>query len=105
MVHATEIIGAKAFDPAGNLVGRVKELFIVPAEQPNRVARLLLSRGKYRPIVARYDQIASVSPGSIQLTTDESALELYQPNEPGWPSRRICSTSRSSTPTAAKWSA
>ena len=81
MVHATEIIGAKAFDSAGNLVGRVKEMFIVPDEQPNRVARLLLSRGKYRPIVARYDQIASVSPGCVRLTTDESALELYHPNE------------------------
>jgi magnesium transporter len=81
MLHATEVIGAEAFDPAGNLVGRVKELFIVPYEQPNRVARLLLSRGKFRPLVARYDQIASVAPGRVGLTTDESALELYQPNE------------------------
>jgi CBS domain-containing protein/sporulation protein YlmC with PRC-barrel domain len=81
MIHATEIIGAETFDSAGNLVGRVKDMFIVPAEQPNRVARLLLTRGKYRPIVARYDQIASVAPGEVRLTTDESALELYQPNE------------------------
>jgi magnesium transporter len=83
MIHATEILGAETFDSAGNLVGRVKEMFIVPAEQPNRVARLLLARGKYRPIVARYDQIASVAPGQVHLTTDESALELFQPNE-GW---------------------
>jgi magnesium transporter len=81
MLHATELLGAETFDSAGNLVGRVKEMFIVPAEQPNRVARLLLARGKYRPIVARYDQIASVAPGEVRLTTDESALELYQPNE------------------------
>jgi sporulation protein YlmC with PRC-barrel domain len=81
MIHATELLGAQTFDSAGNLVGRVKEMFIVPDEQPNRVARLLLSRGKYRPIVARYDQIATVAPGKIQLTTDESALELYQPND------------------------
>src|SRR5580692_2699891 len=81
MLHATELIGAQTYDSAGNLVGRVKEMFIVPAEQANRVARLLLARGKYRPIVARYDQIASVSPGCVRLTTDESALELYQPNE------------------------
>ena len=81
MIHATELIGAETFDSAGNLVGRVKDMFIVPAEQPNRVARLLLTRGKYRPIVARYDQIASVAPGEVRLTTDESALELYQPNE------------------------
>src|SRR5579872_3631949 len=81
MIYATELLGAEAFDPAGNLVGHVKEMFIVPDEQPNRVARLLLSRGKYRPIVARYDQIATVAPGKVHLTTDESALELYQPND------------------------
>ena len=81
MLHATELLGAKAYDSHGHFVGRVKEMFIVPAEQPNRVARLMLSRGKYRPLIARYDQIESVSPGKIKLTTDESALELYQPNE------------------------
>ena len=81
MIHATELIGAETFDSAGNLVGRVKEMFIVPDEQPNRVARLLLGRGKYRPIIARYDQVATVAPGEVRLTTDESALELYQPNE------------------------
>jgi CBS domain-containing protein len=81
MLHATEILGAETFDSAGNFVGRVKEMFIEPADQPNRVARLLLGRGQYRPIVARYDQIASIAPGRVGLTTDESALELYQPNE------------------------
>ena len=51
MLHATEILGAETFDSAGNFVGRVKEMFIEPADQPNRVARLLLGRGQYRPIV------------------------------------------------------
>jgi len=81
MLHATEILGAETYDSAGNFVGRVKEMFIEPADQPNRVARLLLARGKYRPIVARYDQIGSVVPGRVELTTDESALELFHPNE------------------------
>lgn len=81
MLHATELLGAKTYDSHGHFVGRVKEMFIVPAEQPNRVARLMLSRGKYRPLIARYDQIESVAPGRVNLTTDESALELYQPNE------------------------
>jgi magnesium transporter len=83
MLHATEVLGAQAFDSSGNIVGRVKEMFIVPEEQPNRISRLLLARGQYRSIVARYDQIAEVQPGRVKLTTDESALELYQPNE-GW---------------------
>jgi len=81
MLHATEVLGAETYDSYGNFVGRVKELFVVPAEQPNRVSRLMLGRGKYRPLVARYDQIESVAPGRVKLTTDESALELYQPNE------------------------
>lgn len=81
MVHATEVLGAETYDVQGNFVGRVKEMFIVPAEQQNRISRLLLGRGQYRPLVARYDQIASVIPGRVQLTTDESALEDYQPNE------------------------
>jgi magnesium transporter len=83
MLHATEVLGADTYDPAGNFVGRVKELFIEPADQPNRVARMLLGRGKFRPLIARYDQIATVTPGRVGLTTDESALELYRPNE-GW---------------------
>jgi len=83
MLHATEILGARAYDSAGNIVGRVKEMFIVPDEQPNRISRLLLARGQYRPLVARHDQIAAVEPGRVNLTTDESALDLYQPNE-GW---------------------
>jgi magnesium transporter len=81
MLHATEVLGAETYDSFGNFVGRVKEMFIVPAEQPNRISRLLLGRGRYRPLVARYDQIESVAPGRVRLSTDESALELYHPNE------------------------
>ena len=81
MLHATEVLGAETYDSFGNYVGRVKEMFIDPAEQPNRVSKLLLGRGQYRPLLARYDQIKSVAPGKINLTTDESALELYHPNE------------------------
>lgn len=81
MLNATELLGAATYDAAGHYVGRVKEMFIVPSEQPNRISRLLLSRGRYRPLVARHDQIGTVAPGRIHLTTDESALELFHPNE------------------------
>ena len=81
MVHVTELLGAETYDSSGHFVGRVKEMFIVPSEQPNRIARLLLGRGRYRPIVARYDQIGTVAPGRVELSADESALELYHPNE------------------------
>jgi magnesium transporter len=81
MLNATELLGAATYDSAGHFVGRVKEMFVVPSEQPNRISRLLLSRGRYRPLVARHDQIGTVAPGRIHLTTDESALELFHPNE------------------------
>jgi magnesium transporter len=81
MLHATELLGAETYDASGHFVGRVKEMFIVPSEQPNRIARVLLGRGRYRPLVARHDQIGTVAPGRIHLTADESNLELYHPNE------------------------
>lgn len=83
MLHATEVLGAEAYDAGGNFVGRVRELFIEPAEQPNRVARLLLARGKFQPLVARHNQIGSVAPGTVRLTVGEKSLETYAPNE-GW---------------------
>ena len=53
VLRATEILGAQAYDAMGNYVGRLREMFIEPAEQPNRVAWLLLSRGRFQPLVAR----------------------------------------------------
>jgi magnesium transporter len=82
-LYATELMGAETYDDQGNFVGRVREFFIAPADQPNRIARLLLSRGRFQPLVAKYDQVATVGPGTIRLNCNERALELYQPNE-GW---------------------
>src|SRR6202167_3765331 len=82
-LYATELMGAETYDDQGNFVGRVREFFIEPADQPNRIARLLLSRGRFQPLVARYDQVATVAPGTIRLNCSELALDLYQPNE-GW---------------------
>jgi magnesium transporter len=81
MLHATEVLGAQTFDSHGNFVGRVKEMFVDPGDHPNRVSKLLLGRGQYRPLIARFDQIGVVTPGRIGLTADESTLELYHPNE------------------------
>jgi magnesium transporter len=83
MLHATELLGAATYDVLGNFVGRVRELFIEPADQPNRVARFLLGRGKFQPLVARYDQVALAVPGSIKLNVGEKSLEEYHANE-GW---------------------
>jgi CBS domain-containing protein/sporulation protein YlmC with PRC-barrel domain len=74
-------LGGEAYDSQGNFVGRVTELFIEPADQPNRIARYLLGRGKYLPLVARYDQVSFVAPGVIKLKVEEKDLEHYGPNE------------------------
>lgn len=81
MLYATELMGAKTYDAQGNYVGRVREFFIEPAEQANRVAYFLLSRGKFQPLVARHDQVSSVAPGKLELSVNEKSLNLYEPNE------------------------
>lgn len=81
MLHATEVIGGEAYDAEGNFVGRVSELFIEPADQPNRVARYLLGRDKYLPLLARHDQISTVAPGVIKLNVEEKELEHFHAND------------------------
>jgi sporulation protein YlmC with PRC-barrel domain/CBS domain-containing protein len=81
MLHATEVLGAETYDANGNFVGRVREMFIEPADQPSRVARLLLGRGKFQPLLARHEQVAFVAPGSVKLNVDERILEAYRANE------------------------
>jgi magnesium transporter len=80
-LYATELMGAETYDAHGNFVGRIREFFIEPAEQASRVAYFLLSRGKFQPLVARHDQVASVAPGTMRLSVGERALALYEPNE------------------------
>jgi magnesium transporter len=80
-IYATELMGSKTYDVQGNYVGRIREFFVEPAEAPNRVSHFLLSRGHFQPLVAKYNQIASVEAGRMQLSVSERALELYEPNE------------------------
>src|SRR5258705_2676076 len=82
-LYATELMGAKTYDVAGNYVGRVREFFIEPAEAPNRVSHYLLSRGHFQPLVAKHNQVASVAAGEIELSVSEKALELFQPKQSG----------------------
>ena len=80
-IYATEILGSRAYDVQGNYVGRVREVFVEPADQPNRISHYLLARGHFPPLVARHDQVASVAVGEVRLNVSERALELYEPNE------------------------
>src|ERR1700758_1962313 len=81
MLFATELVGASAYDSQKHFVGRVREFFVEPAEQPNRVSHFLISRGRFQPLVARYDQVARIAPGRIDLNVSERALDAYKPNE------------------------
>jgi len=80
-LYATELMGSKAYDTEGHFVGKVREVFIEPAEAPNRVSHFLLSRGRFQPLVAKHNQVASVAAGKLELKVSERALELYRPNE------------------------
>lgn len=81
MLFATELLGAATYDTAGHYVGRVREFFLEPADQPNRIAYFLISRGRFQPLVARHDQVSQVAPGRVELSVTERALAAYQPNE------------------------
>jgi magnesium transporter len=83
VLFATELMAAAVYDPQSHFVGRVREFFVEPADQPNRVSHFLISRGRFQPLIARYDQIEKVAPGRIDLNVSERALEAYKPNE-GW---------------------
>jgi sporulation protein YlmC with PRC-barrel domain len=80
-LYATELMGAEAYDAQGHFVGRVREFFVEPADQPNRISHFLLSRGRFQPLLARHDQVAAVAPGTIRLNCGERELEVYRPNE------------------------
>jgi magnesium transporter len=81
MLFATELMGSAVYDPQSQFVGRVREFFLEPADQPNRVSHYLISRGRFQPLVARYDQVEKVVPGRIDLNVSERALDAYHPNE------------------------
>src|SRR6266404_5112693 len=80
-LYATELMGAEAYDVQGHFVGRVRESFIEPADQPNRISHFLLSRGRFQPLLAKYNQVGAVAPGTIRLNCSERDLTLYTPNE------------------------
>src|ERR1700675_2866198 len=83
MLFATELVGASAYDSQEHFVGRVREFFCGPAGQPERISPFSISRGRFQPLVSRYDQISKVAPGRIDLKVSERSLDAYKPNE-GW---------------------
>jgi len=60
-LYATELMGAKAYDAAGNYVGRCANS-LLSRPKPNRVSHYLLC-GELQPLVAKHTQVASVAAG------------------------------------------
>ncbi len=97
MLHATELLGGEAYDAQGNFVGRVSELFIEPADQPNRVARYLLGPGQIPAAAGAARSGLLCGAGVIKLNVEEKDLEhFHRQRGAGWRCARICWTSRSS---------
>src|SRR5271163_2898595 len=80
-LYATELMGAQAYDAQGNFVGRVREFFIEPSQATSRLSHFLISRGRFQPLLASHDQVATFAPGTMRLNVSERALQLYEPNE------------------------
>src|ERR1700688_4467261 len=80
-LYATELMGAEAYDAQGNFVARVRKFFIEPSQATNRLSHFLLARGRFQPLLARHDQVATFAPGTLRLNVGERAVELYEPNE------------------------
>src|ERR1700676_5307001 len=74
-------MGGQAYDGQGNFVGRVREFFIEPSQATNRLSHFLISRGRFQPLLARHDEVATFAPGTLRLNVSERALQLYEPNE------------------------
>src|SRR5258706_16461262 len=79
-LYATELVGAEAYDAQGHFVGRVREFFIEPADQPNRISNFLLSSGKFQALLARSNPVGAVAPGTIRLNCSDAALAVYTPH-------------------------
>ena len=96
MLHATEIIGAETYDSLGNYVGRVKEMFVEPADQTNRIAHLLLGSRPISPLGRplrpdRFRRSRQNQPDHRRIRPRRSTI----PMKPGSPSAKTCSTSKS----------
>ena len=81
MIHATELIDANVTDTDNNYVGRIRDLCLIPSEQSSRIGLFVIARGRYQPLVARFDQVDYLGPGTVRLNTGELQLATYYPDE------------------------
>ena len=100
LLFFTELAGLPVFDLKQRRIGRVRDAAIVPLIHPARVDRFLVGAGSAW-LSVRYDQIATISLDGIQLS-NESFIPII-PTNTCCASGAICSISRSSMSTAAKW--
>lgn len=69
-LYFTELLGLPVYDLKHRLIGRVRDAAIVPLIHPARIDRYLVGAGSSW-LSIRYDQIATVSLGGIQLSNEK----------------------------------
>jgi len=74
----TELTGLPVLDTRGRRIGRVRDAAVVPLVHPARIDRFLVGAGAAW-LSVRFDQIASISLGGIQLSDEQ--LTPYHSDE------------------------
>jgi len=100
-LYFTELLNLPVYDLKHRRIGRVRDAALVPLVHQSRVDRFLVGAGSSW-LSVRYDQISAISLDGIQLSDEK--LFPYHSDEYMLRMGRDCSTSRSSTSMAARWS-
>ena len=74
----TELTGLPVLDTRGRRIGRVRDAAVVPLVHPARIDRFLVGAGAAW-LSVRFDQVASISLGGIQLSDEQ--LTPYHSDE------------------------
>ena len=102
-IFFTELLGMPVYDLKHRRIGRVRDAALVPLVHPSRIDRFLVGAGGSW-LTVRYDQIASISLEAASSCRTSGLTRITRTNTCCVCSA-TCSTSRSSTSTAARWSA
>ncbi|HBY64271.1 MAG TPA: magnesium transporter, partial [Solibacterales bacterium] len=79
ILFLTELLGLKVYDLKSRLLGRVKDLALVPLIDQHRIDRFLIGGAGYTWLTVRYDQVKRLSLDGIYLLDEQ--LTPYHSDE------------------------
>ncbi|MDX2150571.1 MAG: CBS domain-containing protein [Bryobacteraceae bacterium] len=79
ILFLTELLGLRVFDLKQRLLGRVKDLALVPLIDPVRIDRFLIGGAGYTWLTVRYDQVKRITLDGIYLRDEQ--LTPYHSDE------------------------